>query len=281
MAQIPRRSWLIGVSGRTTYFVDVTQVDRSHDGLLDGLSLDSVGSMGRTPSHLRLNLGEDVSSAERFYTLEQVGSSPSMSLEHRSHDAKLNSVIGNPIVVLDHAHPDPLSHGESIEMLHHVIQKLEEDLARERELHQTYVQRTTRKQDTLRIHNKRLQEEKSQLLETLEAESSARVAVQERQRASVQATHRRLTRLEEKHADYKREVKDLRARQACICGICYSNVCDVVTLCGHQFCGACLRQWHLTPTALGRALSCPTCRCALVRDEVIEEDQVALKLHHN
>lgn len=79
MVHIPRRSWLIGVSGRTTYFVNVTLGDRSHHGLLDGPSLDFVAPVGHAPSHFRLSLGEDVSSAERFRSLEQVGSSPSMS----------------------------------------------------------------------------------------------------------------------------------------------------------------------------------------------------------
>lgn len=191
-------------------------------------------------------------------------------------------VIDNPIVILDHAPSDYSSHEDSIEMLHHVVQKVDDDLAHEREMHRAYVQRTTHEQETLHNRNRRLEEEKVQILEILKAEASTRVAVQERHRSLVQTTGRRMARLEEKHAAYKREIKDLRARQACICAICYSNVCDVVTLCGHQFCSTCFQRWHLVGIALGTGgTTCPTCRCALVRDEVLEKDEVAFKLHYN
>lgn len=89
-------------------------------------------------------------------------------------------------------------------------------------MHRAYVQCTTHEQETLLIRNPRLEEEKVQMMETLKAEASTRVAVQERHRSLVQATNGRLARLEEKYAGYKREIKDLRARQACICAICYS-----------------------------------------------------------
>lgn len=62
------------------------------------------------------------------------------------------------------------------------------------------------------------------------------------------------------------EVKDsceqLR-KQVPYCPVCMHNICDAVTICGHQFCIPCMVSW-IKAQAIDRSTpTCPTCRASI------------------
>lgn len=67
----------------------------------------------------------------------------------------------------------------------------------------------------------------------------------------------RLASLTQQHAYFKTQLEDVTVRQ---CPICFSDTADVITQCGHWFCGACIREYLKNRS---RA-ACPVCKAQLV-----------------